>query len=177
MTNQLENLEIDTDTPPALSEKDEAFILSQGDAKTLSFGGRDNGPAKLHAFDSNRQQAAQKLNLVFLGMTAEALEEFKIQETYNGLFADAVIVAYLCTQPLSVSIKALERTGIVKREIAEWSTKNKITIGTRRHSEIIENWGNQIKYIFNSASEVDETGTQAGEGESLGESSETSPSM
>jgi len=168
--------ETEPEAPAAMSRKDEAFIMSADGARELSFGGSDGGPVSLQAFDTHRQIAAQKLGMEFFNMGEEAFAEFRERETYNGIFLDAVLVVYLCVNPTSLSLKALRASDTVRKMAINWAEKNGIKVGTARHGELIEQYGNILNDIIESITEVDETGTTPG-GESLGESSETLPSM
>jgi len=156
-----------------LSEKDAAFIESASGSRSLSFGGRDNGSAELQAFNTYRQVAAQKIGMNFFSMGEDALAEFMSAGTYNGIFLDAILTVYLCTQPESVSKRALSAPSAVQGMAMAWAEKNSILVGNENHGELLEAFGAILRDIFASQDEVDETGLEAGDPDGVGKSAET----
>jgi len=162
--------ELDEEPPAQLSRKDRAFVESAEGVRELSFGGRDGGPVSMGAFNTPRQIAAQAMGMEFFNMGQDALEEFQDRGTYNGIFQDAVLVCFLCSQPVSTAKKALRARGRVLDMAMTWADRNRILVGNARHAELMEVFGEIVTDIIESVAEVDEPGTggQSG-GESLGE--------
>mgnify|MGYP003132649974 CR=1 FL=1 len=169
------NLEIENGTE--LSEKDAAFINSSSGARSLPFGGRDGGSVELQAFNTYRQVAAQKIGMNFFSMGEDALSEFMQAGTYNGIFLDAILTVYLCTQPESVARRSLSAPSAVQGMAMAWAEKNSILVGNDNHGELLEAFGAILRDIFSSQDEIDETGLEAGDPDAMGKSAETSPSM
>lgn len=155
-----------------LSEKDAAFIESASGSRSLSFGGRDNGNVELQAFNTYRQVAAQKIGMNFFSMGEDALAEFINAGTYNGIFLDAILTVYLCTQPETVSRRALSAPSAIQGMAMAWAEKNSILVGNENHSELLEAFGSILKDIFASQDEVDETGLNSGDPNDLGKFAE-----
>lgn len=159
-----------------LSEKDKAFVMSADGSRELKFGASDGGPIELQAFNTHRQIAAQKLGMEFFNMGEEALSEFQDRGTYNGIFMDAVIVVYLCINPISTAKKSLRIPSQIQSDALSWAEKNGIQVGSENHAELIETFGEILGDIMESVSEIDTAGLSEG-GQSLGESSETLPNI
>lgn len=162
-----------TETPTEAnlpSEKDLAFLLKNNNWRELSFGGPDGGPCALQAFSPRRQAAAQSIGMKFLNFDQEQVEELQNSGTYNGIFPDAVLAIFLCTRPNSIALKALRAPSSVQQAAFDWMDQNEIVIGSDRHAELLEVFGDLANAIIGGAVEVDETGT-GGSGDSLGESS------
>lgn len=159
------NIEIDdcelVEDEVKLDPQDEAFLKSQSGSKELSFGGPQDKPTAIAAFNTHRQVAAQKLGMEFFNMGEEALEEFQERETYNGIFQDAVIVVYLCVHPLSVAKKALRVPAKVMGEALTWAESCDVRVGNTRHAELLSAFGEIIGEIIASVAEIDETGMES----------------
>lgn len=160
---------------PVISERDRAFVESASGVRTVPFG-TGGAPIELQAFDTHRQIAAQKLGMEFFNMGEEAIAEFQERQTYNGIFLDATLVVFLCTQPHSVAKKALRAPTTVRDAALSWASRLGISAGGEKHAHLIEAFGNILNDLMVSASEIDETGLPDGEN-SLGESSAILPNM
>lgn len=150
------------------SEKDLAFLLDNDNWRELSFGGPGGGPCKLQAFSPRRQAAAQSIGMEFLNFDQEAVEELQATNTYDGIFMDSIIAIFLCTRPKSVAQKALRARSAIQDEVMAWMDRNRITIGSPRHGEVLDAFSEIVNAIISAAAEVDSTGLSSGE--SVGES-------
>lgn len=150
------------------SEKDLAFLLDNDAWRELSFGGPGGGPCQLQAFSPRRQAAAQSIGMKFLNFDQEAVEELQATKTYNGIFMDSILAIFLCTRPKSVAMKALRVPTAVQTEAMNWMDQNGISIGGKRHGEVLDAFSEIVNAIISSSSEVDSTGLSSGE--SVGES-------
>ena len=168
---------LDIEDSAQLSEKDSAFINSASGSRELSFGGRDGGPVELQAFNTYRQVAAQKIGMNFFSMGEDALAEFMDAGTYNGIFLDAILTVYLCTQPERVAKRALSAPSAVQGMAMVWAEKNSILVGNENHGQLLESFGAILRDIFASQDEIDETGLESGDADDVGKSAETLPNM
>lgn len=160
-----ESPEIETVTH---SEKDLAFLLANDAWRELSFGGPGGGSCQLQAFSPRRQAAAQSIGMKFLNFDQEAVEELQATNTYNGIFMDSILAIFLCTRPKSVAMKALRVPTAVQTEAMNWMDQHNITIGSKRHGEVLDAFSEIVNAIISASSEVDSTGLSSGE--SVGES-------
>lgn len=147
--------------------RENAFLVENDNWRTLTFGGEDGGPVALQAFSPRRQAAAQRIGMAFLNFDPDTVEELRTSGSYNGMFLDAVLAIYLCTRPKSTVFKAMRAPSSVQEAAMAWMDRNKVDIGSERHAEIVEAFGDIVNGIFAASAEVADTGT--GEGESLGE--------
>ena len=81
---------------------------------------------------------------------------------------DSILAIFLCTRPKSVAMKALRVPTAVQTEAMNWMDQNGISIGSKRHGEVLDAFSEIVNAIISSSSEVDSTGLSSGE--SVGES-------
>ena len=148
--------------------REQAFLLENNAWRTLSFGGPDGGAVALQAFSPRRQAAAQGIGMHFLNFDSDTVEELQRTGSYNGMFLDAVLAIYLCTRPKSTTFKALRAPSSVQEDALNWMDRNSVVIGSERHAEVIDAFGDIVNGIFAAAAEVEDSGA-APTGESLGE--------
>lgn len=159
--------EIAPEAAPEIDPKDLAFLLENDAWGELSFGGKDGGPVSLAAFSPRRQAAAQALGMRFLNFGPEEVEELQASGTYPGILHDATVALFLCTQPKSVAQRAFRTPSVVQNEALAWMDRNRISIGSPRHAEMLERFGELANAVIGASAEIDRTGL--GEGASLGE--------
>jgi hypothetical protein len=158
---------------PKLDPIDSAFLSSMNEAATLDMG---NGvELKMHPFDTYRYTAANAIGVKLFKLSPEEIEEFQLTGSYSGMLTDAIRLVFLCTQPRAVSHKACSAPRTMDNQGRDWAAKHDVMPGTKAHDAIIEAFQRIVEEIFESSSEVDETGLGEGEGEGLGKSSELSP--
>lgn len=159
-----------------LNPIDTAFLTSTNEAATLDTG--EGEPLKLNPFDSFRYFAATSIGVKLFKLGPDEIEEFQLTGSYSGMLTDAIRLVFLCVQPRSISNKACRVPSVVDNESRAWAASLGVMPGSKSHDAIIEAFQGIVEEVFASSSEVDETGLgeDTGEGESLGKSSEVSPS-
>jgi hypothetical protein len=125
---------------------------------------------KLEPFSRTRQTAAEsmgaKIASASFGNCADQLAE---TGSYPGFLADAQIIVWLCSQPSSASYRAVRKPDEAVTKAMQWWEANGGDIGTARHIELMEAFGQIIEDIFAVQAEIDPG--KGGGNDSLGESS------
>jgi hypothetical protein len=134
---------------------------------------------KLEPFSRSRQTAAEamgvKIASASFGSCAETLAE---TGSYPGFLADAQMIVWLCAQPVVASFRAVRKPDEAVSRAMQWWDANGGDIGSERHIELVETFGDIIGDLFAVQAEI-EPGKAGGDdslGESLGEQSTTPPS-
>lgn len=151
-----------------LNPIDAAFLNSSNQGKELQVS--DEESLSLNPFDSFRYFAATSIGVKLFKLGPDEIEEFQITGSYSGMLNDAIRLAYLCVQPRSISHKACRVPAVVDNEARNWAAELGVMPGSQSHDAILEAFQEIVAEIFESSSEVDETGLgeSSDEGSSLG---------
>lgn len=124
---------------------------------------------KLNAFDKTRQVAAESMGVHCCSPSFYKLAD-QLTETgsYDGMFADAVSIVWLCAQGKHAAFKAVRKPSGAVEEALEWWSNNGGNVGSAIYGELMETFGNIIDDVFTVTAETDSSG-KGGSGQSLGE--------
>jgi len=165
MTDTLPDAGIPTLTPteqPRLPEKltfDEPAEPTNTDAQTKTDAithpqHRTFAGQKLHPFDWRRQEAADGLGLKLFKLQGDVAAEFAETERYDGIAGDASIVVWLCTLPPSQVAKYIRLPGQGTEAQLKWAEAEVGGIGTARHGEMMETYGEILGDFMASLGEI-----------------------
>ena len=124
---------------------------------------------KLNPFDKRRQVAAESMGVHCCSPSFYKLAD-QLSETgsYDGMFADAVSIVWLCSQSKAASFKAVRKPSGAVEEAMEWWDENGDNVGSKLYGELMETFGNIIDDVFTVTAETDSSG-KGGSSQSLGE--------
>ena len=92
----------------------------------------------LRPFSWRRQEAADKLGLLFFKLHDDVADEFAETGTYDGIAGDAAIVVYLCTLSDNEVYKAIRLAEKYTKKRLEWCDSIGLGIGNAVHRELLE---------------------------------------
>jgi hypothetical protein len=147
-----------------MKNSDLNFMLSSSGANVIDF---DGETIELAAFDTYRQTACSQMGCAFMKFGGDEMREFQLSGTYNGMWRDCVIFAYLMANDKKVALQAgtLPKTHIEKAH--EWAEKMGMGMMSDAASKVADLLGKTIVSLWVSGAEVDQTGSKSGS--SLGE--------
>lgn len=107
------------------------------------------GDLTFEPFKARRLYAANAMGLRAFRVTEEQREAIVDGDvsTYEGMLVDVVIVLYLCSQPLAVSLRALRTPTKVLEQAVAWGERNGVHPLSEMYAEFMAAYGQLIDPI------------------------------
>jgi hypothetical protein len=90
----------------------------------------------LQAWTAFRQASAQRMGMRFGRIPTDEVESLKASGIYDGIFADAVIVVWLCLQPQTKVLRAYRLPDEALTEAMTWAENNGIAYPSEKAGQL-----------------------------------------
>jgi hypothetical protein len=130
------NQDPETLTDPEAAESAQTGIITDDVTANNMAGVRSFEGKPLQAWTAFRQAAAERVGLRFGRIPADEIQSFRSNGMYDGIFADAVIVVWLCLQPQAKVLRAYRLPDEALTEAMNWAEKSGIHYPSDKAGEL-----------------------------------------
>jgi hypothetical protein len=147
-------------------EKEEKLTPDQAAARSRSY--KFDGK-KIQGFSQDRQVAAASMGVkVCSSAFASIADELEETGSYPEMFADAIAVVWLCTQPAIEAHRAVRKKDAATEKSLKWWSSFQANVGSQTYVELMELFANIIEDVFAVSADTDSK-SSGGKSAGLGE--------
>ena len=114
---------------------------------------------ELKPFTASRQGLMQLMGATIFTRGEEVSDQFAQFQSYNGIVDDAHLAVWVCKLNAGQIAKHRMNPGKASQEFTAWEDRERLNIGSAKHSECLGVWSQILQELFASSSEPEDNGS------------------